>query len=48
MLGDIFLQIKELIKKNFCIHDYSVKTRHINRQSFNIYTCKKCGYKKIK
>ena len=43
MIGDLILKMKKILRQTFCIHDYNVKTRDVAFQSFNIYTCKKCG-----
>lgn len=48
MLGDLFLKVKDIIKKNFCMHEYKITHRQSGRQYFNIYTCEKCGYEKVK
>ena len=48
MIGDLIIYLKKIIKQTFCKHEYKIITRDINRQTFNIYTCGKCGREKVK
>ena len=48
MIGDLIIYLKKIIKQTFCKHEYKIISININRQTFNIYTCKKCGREKVK
>lgn len=49
MIGNLLLNMKKFISQMFCMHDYYIVTRrNANKQDFNVYTCKKCGYQKVK
>ncbi len=48
MIYDIWIQIKEFLKQQFCRHDYKSKVRPCGFQQFEIKECSKCGRIKVK